>query len=196
MGGAGPARRAFAHRALTGALAALENCMKKPFQRVSPSTSVMQFVFKISLKRRRRASRTLALRGDQTLDHLHEAIFQAFDRSDPHLYSFYMPKRPQRGTHPGTKVREYTAPEGYEGPDPFGGQVTYDAARVRLDALGLKVGQRFEYLFDFGDSWEHEISVEAIGPAHGTVGYPQLIESRGASPRQYESSGDQGDDGG
>jgi hypothetical protein len=61
--------------------------------------------------------------------------------------------------------------------------------RSSIDALGLKVVQRFEYVFDFADSWEHEITVEAIGPAHGSAGYPRLLETRGASPPQYESSG-------
>ena len=33
-------------------------------------------------------SRTLEIRGDQTLDELHEIIFMAFDRFEEHLYEF------------------------------------------------------------------------------------------------------------
>jgi len=33
-------------------------------------------------------SRAIQIRGDQTLKHLHRAIFKAFNRSDEHLYEF------------------------------------------------------------------------------------------------------------
>jgi hypothetical protein len=55
-------------------------------------TTNMQYTFKVSLKGNRRIWRTLVLYGDQTLDDLHEAIYQSFDRYDEHLYSFYFPK--------------------------------------------------------------------------------------------------------
>src|SRR5581483_1046862 len=38
-------------------------------------------------------SRTIEIRGDQTLAQLHNAIFQAFDRWDEHLYEFQFGKR-------------------------------------------------------------------------------------------------------
>ncbi len=53
--------------------------------------SEIQYLFKVSLKRRRSVWRLLVLRGDQTLEDLHEVIFTAFERYDDHLYSFYFP---------------------------------------------------------------------------------------------------------
>jgi hypothetical protein len=47
-----------------------------------------EYCLKINLKGEKRIWRLIAMRGDQTLDDLHEAIFLAFDRFDPHLYSF------------------------------------------------------------------------------------------------------------
>jgi hypothetical protein len=35
-------------------------------------------------------SRTIQIRGDQTLERLHRAIFKAFDRFDQHLYEFIL----------------------------------------------------------------------------------------------------------
>jgi hypothetical protein len=32
-----------------------------------------------------------------------------------------------------------------------------DARNVRLDSLGLRVGERFVYEYDFGDSWLHDV---------------------------------------
>ena len=39
-------------------------------------------------------SRVIEIRGDQTLEQLHHAIFKAYDRSDEHLYEFQFGKRP------------------------------------------------------------------------------------------------------
>jgi pRiA4b ORF-3-like protein len=92
------------------------------------------------------------MRGDQTLDDLHEAIFGAFDRFDSRLYFFYVPKARRRRSPAGPIPTEYAAPFMVEEPDPFGTERRFNAARTRLDILGLQVGQQFEYLFDFGDS--------------------------------------------
>ena len=146
-----------------------------------------EYVFKVNLKGSRRVSRTIALRGDQTLDDLHEAIFAAFDRFDAHLYSFYFPKAPTRRGTAGPKLKEYTAPQMFDEPGPFDDETRFDAAATKLDALRLRPGQKFEYLFDFGDSWWHEGTVEAVNPSVSWARYPQIRESRGASPPQYEA---------
>ena len=39
-------------------------------------------------------SRTIQIRGDQTLEDLHHAIFDAFDRGEEHMYEFQFGKRP------------------------------------------------------------------------------------------------------
>ena len=39
-------------------------------------------------------SRVIEIRGDQTLEQLHRAIFNAYDRWDEHLYEFQFGKRP------------------------------------------------------------------------------------------------------
>lgn len=144
-----------------------------------------EYRFKVNLKGAKRIWRLIALRGDQTLDDLHEAIFLAFDRFDAHLYSFYFPKAPRRRPSGGQVPREYAAPFMFEEPDPFGTQRRFDAARTRVDTLALKVGQQFEYLFDFGDSWWHEIRVEQVGPVVSGRRYPEIVEKHGRSPAQY-----------
>lgn len=142
-----------------------------------------EYRFKVNLKGAKRIWRLIAMRGDQTLDDLHEAIFGAFDRFDSHLYSFYFPKAPRRRSAVGPTPREYAAPFTVE--EPFGTQRRFNAARTRLDTLGLKVGQQFEYLFDFGDSWWHEVMVEQVGPVVSGRRYPEIVEKHGRSPAQY-----------
>ena len=51
--------------------------------------STTEIVFKVGLKGRR-IWRTIALRGDHTLEQLHEEIFSAFNRFDDHLYSLLL----------------------------------------------------------------------------------------------------------
>ena len=152
---------------------------------MTPGRTDTQYLFKVNIKGAKRVWRTIALRGDRTLDDLHQAIFEAFDRDDPHLYSFYFPKAPGRGARSGPQPKEYTAPPMFDEPDPYGVENQINAAKARLDELKLKAGQRFEYLFDFGDSWRHEVVVETIGPVAPDARYG-VLEKKGASPPQYE----------
>jgi hypothetical protein len=152
--------------------------MPKP--RAAPST---EYVLKVALKDSKRIWRTIAVRGDQALDDLHEAIFAAFNRSDPHLYSFYFPSAP-RGRK-GVPTREYTSAFVLEDAGPIEGREKHDAAKTRMDELHLKVGERFEYLFDYGDYWLHEVSVVEIRPADMRAQRPLVLEKKGASPPQY-----------
>jgi hypothetical protein len=142
-------------------------------------------VFKVALSGRKNVWRRIAVRGDQTLDDLHEAIFDAFDRDDEHLYSFYF-------SPPGTKSRrniqrnsiEYTHPEAIE--EGFYSRAeVHDAATAPVGALALQPKQTIYYLFDFGDEWWHEITVEQIDVPVEAGDYPRLLESKGKSPPQY-----------
>jgi hypothetical protein len=134
-------------------------------------------------------SRTLALRGDQTLADLHWAIFDAFDRDDEHLYEFQFgdePMDPRARTY-GTAVdREFTLD--------LGGRVAKPADHARLDDVGLIVGLNFFYWFDFGDDWWHRIQVLAIDDAVPGGDYPREIRRVGASPPQYLYDEDEDED--
>lgn len=148
-----------------------------------PKSNVL-YVFKITLAGTRSIWRKIALRGDQTLDDLHAAVFYAFDRFDEHLYSFYFLKPGARGRDCLRDAVEYGHPMNAEDSNPVGGAGVRNAATATLDSLKLKVGQRFEYLFDFGDSWWHEVTVEQVRSIRGTDS-PGLVEKHGASPPQY-----------
>jgi hypothetical protein len=119
--------------------------------------------------------RTIEIRGDQTLAQLHDAIFQAYDRWDQHLYEFQFGKRPFDPKGPN-----YGIPDGSPGKKGTG-----DARATTLDGLGLKPGRVFGYWFDFGDDWFHQVQVERIEQAIPTVTYPRVIKRVGKSPPQY-----------
>ena len=125
-------------------------------------------------------SRTIQMRGDQTLKELHKAIFKAFDREEEHFHEFNFGKGPDDREGP-----RYTLPSAMK--DFMTDEVTAgDVSKTTLDSLGLKVGRAFGYWFDFGDDWRHEIRVEAIGDLPPKGGrFPKMIGNVGKSPPQY-----------
>jgi hypothetical protein len=123
----------------------------------------------------KRIERVIEIRGDQTLEDLHEAIFDAYDRFDQHLYEFQFGKRPfdPKGARYGV-VNEWTDDKGVG-----------DARATRIADLELKPKRVFGYWFDFGDDWFHQIAVERIDQAIPTVNYPRVVKRVGKSPPQY-----------
>jgi hypothetical protein len=145
------------------------------------------FIFKVALAGRKSIWRKIAMKGDHTLDDLHEMIFDAFDRFDEHLYSFFFPLKPGKVT-PRTihhESVEYTSPhtlefDGYEEDED-----KKNAAKAKINSLKLKKKQVFYYLFDFGDEWWHEITVEETEAEAEKGKYPRIVEKKGESPPQY-----------
>ena len=139
------------------------------------------FVFTVALKHRKRIWRKIAIRGDQTLANLHGAIFLAFDRYDEHLYSFYFPSKSATRHNRLHGARQYGCPHS---------ETDDKADHARIDSLHLELKARFEYLFDYGDEWWREITLEEIQPRRGDVVYPSIIASQGNSPAQYPDAED------
>jgi len=143
------------------------------------------FILKVALQGAKRIWRRIAVRGDQTLDDLHEAIFEAFDRDDEHLYSFYFPMPGTRGRARLRNAVEFSCPFNCKDPGPFADEPLRKAAKARLADLELKRGTAFLYLFDFGDAWWHEITVEQADTPADEGQYPRILERNGESPPQY-----------
>jgi hypothetical protein len=57
-----------------------------------------------------------------------------------------------------------------------------DAATVTLKAVAPRAGARLRYIYDFGDDWQHDIMVEAVGPADSDACYPRCTAGRRAGP--------------
>jgi hypothetical protein len=145
------------------------------------------YLVKVALTHRKKIWRRIAIRSDQTLCDLHWAIYQAFDRYEDHLYSFYIAPAGLKGRAATVEAMEYTHPMCLEDPGPFGGdERTRNAEETTIDSLRLTPGRQFRYLFDFGDNWEHQIMVEATDtPVEPGKKYPSIVEKHGDSPDQY-----------
>jgi len=121
-------------------------------------------------------SRTIEIRGDQTLEELHYALYAAFGRDEEHMYEFAFGKRPR-----DPRSIRYTLPMALDDGDPAMGDLT----ETTLDSLALKPHQVFFYLFDFGDEWWHDIRVLATDGLPSRGKYPRVTARVGKSPPQY-----------
>jgi hypothetical protein len=150
------------------------------------------FTFKVKLKHDKRVWRRIEILGTQTLDDLHKAIQEAYGFDDDHLYSIFMsgkawdlsdieyhhpdasPQTPieERMRAPASKIRG-TYPE-----------PRLPATKKSVESLNLEPGQRFLYLFDYGDEWQFEVEYMGEGTSEGGR-YPRIIDGRGESSRQY-----------
>ncbi|MFT8310898.1 MAG: plasmid pRiA4b ORF-3 family protein [Sporolactobacillus sp.] len=131
--------------------------------RVNKNTAA--FLFKVAMSRS--CWRTIQLPGSASLYDLHHWIQRAFDFDDDHLYAFFMD---------GKKFGRKGIYSPYDDQGPF-------ADKIIINDLMLYEGQSFLYLFDYGDEWEFNITVEKIVEGESL---PVGIEkSKGEAPDQY-----------
>jgi len=108
---------------------------------------------------------------DCTLDKLHEHIQTAMGWTNSHLHQFMI----------GGIL--YGDPEllceGWEDETP-----PVNSRRTKVSKIVPKDGSRFafNYEYDFGDSWEHEILFEGFLPAEKGTRYPLCVEGERACP--------------
>ncbi|MFC1833548.1 hypothetical protein ACFL2Q_02290 [Thermodesulfobacteriota bacterium] len=134
------------------------------------------------IKQNPTVSRTIEIRGGQTLKDLHSAIFLAFDREEEHMYEFQF-----GGDGPNDpKARRYWFPV-----EPTG--LKRDASKTKLDALKLRIDEAFGYWFDFGADWWHQVNVLSVDKKTPKGEHPRVIDRVGQSPPQYAEGLDEED---
>jgi hypothetical protein len=107
--------------------------------------------------------RRLQLPAETSLDELHRIIQAAFGWQDYHLHVF------EAGD-------ERFGPDDPELELDFG-----DERHFTLADLAVRE-DRIRYIYDFGDSWEHDVQVEKLLAAEPGVRYPLLVKAKGACP--------------
>ena len=106
--------------------------------------------------------RILQIKGNANLGRLHDYIQGAMGWKDSHLHEFKI------------KERRYQAEEQmYDD--------MFDESDYRINKL-LQEGDSFEYIYDYGDCWEHKITVEKIIPPEDGVYYPICSYGERACP--------------
>ena len=129
--------------------------------------------------------RILEVTENCSFEDLHNTIFEAFERYDHHLYSFYLTREDTKNkvkiwdspeiTHPqNTLLDEWDEKTGKE----FADEVTIGEANLQPKTV-------FHYLFDFGDDWWHRIRVQSVKEINANKKSIQIIKSVGEAPPQY-----------
>ncbi len=102
---------------------------------------------------------------DLRLDRLHLVIQAAMGWTNSHLYEF--------------RIGDI----GWSMPNAFFPDDGRDARKETLEGLLTDFGRRkFQYTYDFGDSWEHTIALEKITEAVPGHIYPCLLDATGNCP--------------
>ena len=121
-----------------------------------------------------RPGRIFAAARTHSFAQLANAIDDAFARWDrSHLHEFQL----QDGTRLTTPYDDWD--------DDWGEGVPLDDRRTRLSRL--KPGEQFVYVFDFGDDWEHPITLTGIRQEAARGKFPRIVKSKGEAPPQYRS---------
>ena len=131
-------------------------------------------------KKNKVISRTIQIRGAQSLEIFHYAMFGAFGREEEHMYEFQVGgKRPM-----DPKAKRYVLPMAM-GDTLAEKETGRDVTRTPIGTLGLKVGDAFGYWFDFGDDWWQQIDVLAIEDKVPRGVFPKVTKRIGENPPQY-----------
>jgi hypothetical protein len=121
--------------------------------------------------------RVIEIKSTATFLELHEAIQDAVDFDNDHLFEFFV------GRYPG--IRTYSI-GGEANWDTFSPVRTYRNVGIS-SVWPLPTGMKLYYLFDFGDNWLFQINKtrhkdKMIQPG---IVYPRVVEARGKSLEQY-----------
>ncbi|MGA9350827.1 MAG: plasmid pRiA4b ORF-3 family protein [Anaerolineae bacterium] len=122
-------------------------------------------IFKVSLGR---LWRRIAIPADQTLDALASIILNAVEFDHDHLYRFSYQNRfgaLERINHPYLDEGPWTS-------------------EVLVGDVPLRIGQTMTYLYDFGDWWEFDVSLEQVDPDM-VIEDSVILEAYGQPLEQY-----------
>jgi hypothetical protein len=128
-------------------------------------------IFNVSLGR---VWRRIAVQGRHDLDHLSDAILDAFEFDDDHLYKFSYTSRFGTLTsihHPSLEESPLTS-------------------EVCVGEVPLRLGTSMTYLYDFGDRWEFDVRLERIDPVDRAMRKARILETHGKAPEQYPWAND------
>ncbi|MEI2776340.1 MAG: plasmid pRiA4b ORF-3 family protein [Tetrasphaera sp.] len=116
--------------------------------------------------------RSLDVRGDLTLEEVHNIVQAAFGWTDSHLHTFWLGRtRDDRLRTVGAWADEGELDE-----------TELREVDVRLDQVLRRRGNKAGYRYDFGDSWDHTLKVEKVLPLRDDAPPAVCVDGRGCGP--------------
>ncbi len=107
--------------------------------------------------------RRIQVRGNTKLDVLHMILQSAMGWGDKHSHEFIIGKK--KYANPSQELEK-----------------TLDEAEYMLSALVKSEGQSFKYIYDFGDDWIHEVTVEKVEAKDAKLPHPVCLAGERACP--------------
>jgi hypothetical protein len=114
--------------------------------------------------------RTVTVPSDFSFYRFHIVIQEAFGWENCHLYQF----------SPNGYGSSPTIKESIPGEEEYDDDNAIEASETKLSEIFTAVNQKFTYIYDFGDSWEHKIVLEKIIDANAIKA--NCIAGKGACP--------------
>ncbi len=111
--------------------------------------------------------RRVQVPGHVNLSQFHEVIQNAMGWSDSHVHQFLVGKISYEPTQKLNKPRE---------------SKRFDEANYKLFTLEEGMLFMFTYLYDAGEGWEHQITLEEVVPPTTKLSYPILLSGEMACP--------------
>ena len=154
------------------------------FQVEQKDSTADVYTFRITLPLEKKIVREIQIQGDATFRELHEAIFFAYHRYEAHMFCFY--RKHKKNFKPFDRrdafevTHEVLLDEGWKDR-----KLLADEKTTRIDSVGMKKGEEWEYLFDFGDEWLHDLVLKDISRPVDGVQYPVVDMISGESPSQH-----------
>ena len=108
--------------------------------------------------------RTVAVPSDYTLGDLHHVIQYAMGWEHAHMHDF--------------RIGKVT----YVDPRMPVNESDQDEEQVTLSQVAPRAKRKMRYTYDFGDNWEHDVQVEAVGPPEPGLRYPIVLDGAQACP--------------
>lgn len=103
-----------------------------------------------------------------SLHSLHKVLQVLFRWEDYHLHEFTI------------EGEAYGIPDPEE--DPFWEKEVIDERKTVLSKVAKKERRHFDYWYDFGDNWHHDIVIEKIMQNQTSMKHPRCIGGKRASP--------------
>ncbi len=159
--------------------------------KASPKNPELAYTVQLKITLRHiqpRIWRSFYVPGDIRLDRLHNVIQVVMGWTDSHLHSF------RAGNHDYVQADPHDA----SWKQTSGDLIIHDERKHTLSDLVAGRGDKFDYTYDFGDGWEHEVVAVKIDPlldrlnralcfvgeracppedCHGVHGYEELCEA-------------------
>ncbi|WP_166790554.1 plasmid pRiA4b ORF-3 family protein [Cryobacterium tagatosivorans] len=143
-------------QAMQDAARARRDRPKKPLPLLTPPATPTRFRVRVDLVGSEPPIwRRLSLPSHLTLDRLHDVLQSAFGWTNSHLHQFTLTGDPHGEETVGI-LTPFDVEEGDEG---------VLESELRFDHFLASTGDTLRYTYDFGDDWEHTLTLEAAEPA-------------------------------